>query len=116
MIGEIGGVNVLADFKTSNAPYRSSFPDRGDRMGFGGFRKFQKCAQQMAAYRLALAERTGYKCDVALIIVSTPETTQGIFIDGDQMDLYEARFLKRCKQFQEIDNETQDCSTQEVQE
>ena len=34
-------------------------------MGFGGFRKYQKCAQQMAAYRLALAERTGYKCDVA---------------------------------------------------
>ena len=48
-----------------------------------------KCAQQMAAYRLALEERTGYHCDVALIIVSTPETTQGIFIDGDQLDLYE---------------------------
>ena len=46
-------------------------------MGFGGFRKYQKCAQQMAAYRLALEERTGYKCDVAFIIVSTPETSQG---------------------------------------
>ena len=29
----------------------------------------------MSAYRLALEERTGYHCDVALIIVSTPETT-----------------------------------------
>ena len=46
----------------------------------------------MAAYRLALEERTGYHCDVALIIVSTPETTQGIFIDGDQMDLFESSF------------------------
>ena len=53
----------------------------------------------MAAYRYALHERTGFKCDVALIIVSTPETSQGIFIDGDQMDLYEARFLKRAEQF-----------------
>ena len=70
----------------------------------------------MAAYRLALEERTGYHCDVALIIVSTPETTQGIFIDGDQMDLYESRFLKRCQQFHELDNETEDCSKQEVQE
>ena len=116
LIGEIGGVKVIADFKTSNGPYRNSFPDRGDRMGFGGFRKYQKCAQQMAAYRLALAERTGFKCDVALVIVSTPETSQGIFIDGDQLNLYESRFLKRVKQFHEIDNEAENCSSQTLQE
>jgi hypothetical protein len=109
LIGEIGGVNVLADFKTSNAPYRSSFPDRGDRMGFGGFRKFQKCAQQMAAYRLALRERTGFECDVALIIVATEKLTQGIFIDTDQMNLYESRFLKRANMFHELfSDETED--------
>ena len=116
LIGEIGGVKVIADFKTSNAPYCSTFPARGDRVGFGGFRKYQKVSQQMAAYRLALEERTGYHCDVALVIVTTPETTQGIFIDGDQMDLAEARFLKRCKQFHELDNETQDSSKQSLQE
>ena len=99
LIGEIGGVKVIADFKTSNGPYSACFPEKGDRMGFGGWRKYNKCAQQMAAYRLALEERTGYKCDVALIIVSTPETTQGIFIDSDQMDRHEAKFLTRCKQF-----------------
>ena len=95
----------------------NTFPERGDRMGFGGFRKYQKCAQQMAAYRLALEERTGYRCDVALIIVTTPEITQGIFIDGDQMDLYESRFLKRCKQFHDMeDNEDQTSSAQGLQE
>ena len=99
LIGEIGGVRVIADFKTSTGPYMNRFPDKGDRMGFGGWRKYQKCAQQMAAYRLALEERTGFRCDVALIIVSTPETTQGIFIDSDQMDLYESRFLRRAEQF-----------------
>ena len=104
LIGEIGGVKVIADFKTSNGPYSNTFPERGDRMGFGGFRKFQKCAQQMAAYRLALNERTGFLCDVALIIVSTEETTQGIFIDSDQMQLYESRFLKRAKQFHEMED------------
>ena len=104
LIGEIGGVRVIADFKTSNAPYTDTFPDRGDRIGFGGFRKYTKCAQQMAAYRLALAERTGYKCDVALIIVSTPETTQGIFIDTDRLDYYEGKFLRRCKQFHEMED------------
>ena len=102
LIGEIGGVKVIADFKTSNSPYMNRFPDKGDRIGFGGFRKYQKCAQQMSAYRLALAERTGYKCDVALIIVATEETTQGIFIDGDQMELAESRFLKRVKQFHDM--------------
>ena len=35
-------VKVIADFKTSNAPYMNRFPDRGDKMGFGGFRKYQK--------------------------------------------------------------------------
>ena len=57
-----------------------------------GLENITKCAQQLAAYRLALEERTGYHCDVALIIVSTPETTQGIFIDGDQLDLHESQF------------------------
>ena len=118
LIGEIGGVRVIADFKTSNAPYCSVFPQRGDRVGFGGFRKYTKCAQQMAAYRLALKERTGFVCDVALIIVSTPETTQGIFIDGDQLELHESRFIKRCEQFHNIagNNEVEDSSSQELQE
>ena len=71
----------------------------------------------MAAYRYALNERTGFLCDVALIIVTTPETTQGIFIDSDQLDLFEARFLKRCKQFHDKeDNETEGSSTQGLQE
>ena len=118
LIGEIGGVKVIADFKTSNAPYMNRFPDKGDRMGFGGFRKYQKCAQQMAAYRLALYERTGYLCDVALIIVSTEQDNQAIFIDGDQLTLYESRFLKRAQHFHEIekDNEATDCSQQKLQE
>ena len=67
----------------------------------------------MAAYRLALAERTGYKCDVALIIVSTPETTQGIFIDTDRLDYYEGKFLRRCQQFHEMeDGENSEGSSQ----
>tara|TARA_B000000565_G_scaffold250434_1_gene222966 strand:- start:673 stop:1464 length:792 start_codon:yes stop_codon:yes gene_type:complete len=116
LIGEIGGVKVIADFKTSNGPYMNTFPDRGDRMGFGGFRKFQKCAQQMAAYRLALEERTGFRCDVALVIASTEETTQAIFIDGDQLSLYESRFLKRAEQFHSLedDNADPDCGEQEL--
>ena len=117
LIGEIGGVKVIADFKTSNGPYHSSFPARGDRQGFGGFRKYQKCAQQMAAYRYALNERTGFLCDVALIIVSTPEITQAIFIDGDQLNLAESRFLKRCKLFHELNkDDTEDLRQQGVQE
>ena len=116
IIGEIGGVKVIADFKTSNGPYMNTFPDRGDRMGFGGFRKYQKCAQQMAAYRLALEERTGFRCDVALIIVTTQETTQGIFIDGDQLDLYESRFIKRAQMFHEIDKESDEIESSSEQE
>ena len=118
LIGEIEGIKVIADFKTSNNPYCASFPDKGDRAGYGGFRKFQKCAQQMAAYRKALEERTGFRCDVALIIVTTETQTQGIFIDGDQLDLYESRFLARAQRFHEIEeaNETPDYSQQEGEE
>jgi len=42
LIGEIGGVKVIADFKTSNGPYMNRFPDKGDKMGFGGFRKYHQ--------------------------------------------------------------------------
>ena len=58
----------------------------------------------MAAYRYALNERTGFLCEVALIIVSTPEITQGIFIDGDQLNLYQSRFLKRAQMFHDLEN------------
>ena len=51
LVAELGGVKCIIDFKTSNAPYRDSFPDRGDRKGFGGWRKYQKVAQQLSAYR-----------------------------------------------------------------
>ena len=81
-------------------------------MGYGGFRKYQKCAQQMAAYRLGLRERTSFECDVALIIVSTENTSQAIFIDTDQLNLYESRFIKRAKMFHDLysDNEAENCS------
>ena len=115
LVGEIGGVKVIADFKTSNGPYSSVFPERGDRMGFGGFRKFTKCAQQLAAYRLGLEERTGFRCEAALIIVSTEETTQGIFIDSDQLNLHESRFIKRAAMFHEMygenDSDSEDCGS-----
>ena len=95
LIGEIGGVRVIADFKTSNAPYCSvNSLNEVTVLVLVVSENIQKCAQQMAAYRLALEERTGYHCDVALIIVSTPETTQAIFIDSDQLDLQEVSFLK----------------------
>ncbi len=119
LIGEIGGVKVICDFKTSTGPYSASAPDRGDRMGYGGWRKYQKCAQQMAAYRLALEERVGYRCDAALIIVATEETTQAIFIDTDQLDLMESRFLKRAKMFHDMhpdEDEAENLSQQALQE
>lgn len=102
LVCEIGGVKVIADFKTSNGPYRTSFPERGDRLGFGGFRKYQKVSQQLAAYRLALEERTGYRCDCGLVLVSTETDTQAIFIDGDQMDLAEAKFIKRAQLYHQM--------------
>ena len=105
LIGEIGGVKVIADFKTSNGPYSASSLIRVtvwvSEVG-------ENIISVLNRWRLTashLEERTGYKCDVALIIVSTPETTQGIFIDGDQMDLFEAKFLKRVKQFHDMESE-----------
>ena len=92
----------------------NTFPDRGDRMGFGGFRKYQKCAAWLPT--IALEERTGFRCDVALIIVTTEETTQGIFIDGDQLDLYESRFVKRAQMFHEIDKESDEIESSSEQE
>ena len=51
--------------------------------------------------------------------MATEETTQAIFIDTDQLDLMESRFLKRAKMFHDMnpdeDNEAQDCSQQAMQ-
>ena len=118
LVGTIGGCAVIADYKTSNAPYRTRFPDQGDRAGYGGFRKYQKVAQQLAAYRLALKERVDIDIKTALVIVSTPETSQGIFISGAQLDLAESRFLKRVETFYENSEiyEAPSCSEPQLQE
>ena len=48
---------------------------------------------------MALKERTGFEVDVALILATTEEHTQAIFIDNDQLKLAESRFIKRAAQF-----------------
>ena len=107
LVAELGGVKCIIDFKTSNAPYRDSFPDRGDRQGFGGWRKYQKVAQQLSAYRLALHERTGYYCDVGVVLVSTPKEAQLIVIDSDRMQISEDKFLKRAQQYHAMHSDEQ---------
>ena len=63
----------------------------------------------MAAYRLALNERVGYLCDAALILVAQENAPpQAIFIDTDQLDLYESRFLKRAALFHHLNPEEED--------
>lgn len=102
LLGEIGGVKVIGDFKTSNGPYRNSFPPKGDKQGFGGYRKYTKCAQQLAAYSLAMEERTGWKAEAAVILVTTEEITQAMFIDANELKLHESRFLKRAEQYHQL--------------
>ena len=76
LIGEIGGVKVIADFKTSNSSlYELRFPDRGDRMLVSvASVNIKNVPNRWLHIVYALNERTGFLCEVALIIVSTPET------------------------------------------
>ena len=69
LIGEIGGVKVIADFKTSTGPYMNSFPDRGDKQGMAA----SVSSKVSANGCLPAGPRRTYwiQCDVALIIVST---------------------------------------------
>ena len=118
LVGEIGGVKVIADFKTSSAPYRNSFPDRGDRAGYGGYLKYQKCAQQLGAYSYALNERVGFKCQAAMIIATTADTAQGIFIDRHLLTAAQDKFLKRADMFHSMfsSDEAENCSPQGLSE
>ena len=71
LIGEIGGVRVIADFKTSNA-LQSTFPIVVTELVSAASESTKSVRSK--CHRYALNERTGFLCDVALIIVTTPTT------------------------------------------
>ena len=94
------GMNILADYKTSNGPYCRNFPkDEVDRSRFTGWMKFQKVCKQLAAYSIAFEETLGIHIDACQVIVSTTDLTQNFFVQGSEFDKFKNKWRADCNQF-----------------
>jgi hypothetical protein len=102
------GAHFLVDFKTSNGPYCRFFPkadspeviDAGGT--FGGWKKYQKCATQLAAYKIAIKETLGIDIHRVEILTSTPEITQRFQIHGPELKKFECRWLQKVRAYQDL--------------
>ncbi len=102
------GAYFLVDFKTSNGPYCRFFPkadnpeviDAGGT--FGGWKKYQKCATQLAAYKRAIKETLDIDIHRVEILVSTPEITQRFPIHGPELKKFECRWLQKIRAYYDL--------------
>jgi hypothetical protein len=99
------GAYFLVDFKTSNGPYCRYFPTAENSESgatFGGWKKYVKCATQLAAYKLAIQETLGLRIHRVEILTSTPEITQCFPIHGPELKRFEVRWLQKVRQYYDL--------------
>jgi hypothetical protein len=104
IIGQLrGGRYTLDDAKSSNGPYCRYYPKTRDRSLFTGWRKFQKCAMQIAAYAIAAKETLGIDIHQGRIIVLLPNDKPQCFtLDAAELAQYKQRWLQRVRQYWEL--------------
>lgn len=104
IIGQLSGDRyTLDDVKSSVGPYCRHYPKTRDRSLFTGWRKFQKCAMQIAAYAIAAKETLGINICQGRIIVIMPEAKPQCFtLDAAELAQYKQRWLQRVRQYWEL--------------
>lgn len=104
LIGELkGGIYTLDDVKSSTGPYCRHYPITRDRQLFTGWRKFQKCAMQIAAYAIAAEETLGIKIRQGRIMVLLAgKKPQCFTLDPADMAQYKQRWLQRVRMYWEL--------------
>ena len=97
------GRYFMADAKSSNGRYCRSYPRGNNRELFTGWRKFEKCAMQIAAYAIAAQEILGIEIDRGLILVLLEYDDPQIFeLKEDEMYRYKQKWLQRVATFQKM--------------
>ena len=104
IIGQLSGDRyTLDDVKSSVGPYCRYYPKTRDRSLFTGWRKFQKCAMQIAAYAIAAKETLGITIHQGRVIVIMPnEKPQCFTLDAADLAQYKQRWLQRVRQYWEL--------------
>lgn len=98
-----GGIYTLDDVKSSNGPYCRYYPKTKDRSLFTGWRKFQKCAMQIAAYAIAAQETLGIRINQGrIIVIQANEKPQCFTLRGEELAQYKQRWLQRVKQYWDL--------------
>jgi len=98
-----GGIYSLDDIKSSNGPYCRYYPKDRDRSLFTGWRKFQKCAMQIAAYAIAAQETLDIRINQGrIIVIQANEKPQCFTLRGDELAQYKQRWLQRVRQYWDL--------------
>jgi hypothetical protein len=96
-VGTYQGHLTLLDLKTSSKPYSRNFTPAT----VGGWHKFMKCAEQLAAYKLALQETLDITVKKLVVFVVLENGAQQFTLSDRDVQKAESRFLDKLKQFQD---------------
>ena len=101
VVGTVGGVNCVIEFKTSDTLYRNNYNFKQFKQ-YSEWVKYHQAAMQVSAYAHAWKETTGAKIDAGIIINSTPNECQLFIMEGDELKKKLAAFHKLCREYRKI--------------
>lgn len=97
LVADCGGVKVLAEFKTSDTLFDSTY--RMDFKNYGSFYRFHQASMQVACYVDAFERTTGITIDAGVIVVGTREESQLFVLEKPELAKAVKKFHKLAKDF-----------------
>ena len=101
LVGKIGGVPCVVEFKTSDTLYRDNYNYKEFKQ-YSEWVKHHQAGMQVAAYANAWKQTTGMEINTGVIINSTPSDTQLFIIERDTMKKKLTAFHKLCREYRKI--------------
>ena len=110
LVADCGGVRVMAEFKTSDSLFDSTY--KLNFKEYGSFYKYHQASMQLASYIDAFEKTTGITIDAGVIVVGTREESQLFVLEKPALQKGLKKFHKLAKDFHATDKFVQPSSKQ----
>ena len=101
LVADCNGVRVLAEFKTSDTLFDSTY--KMNFKSYGSFFRYHQASMQLASYIDAFEKTTGITIDAGVIVVGTREESQLFVLEKPELQKALKKFHKLAKDFHAAD-------------
>jgi len=98
LVGSVGGVNCVVEFKTSDLLYQDRYKYR-DFQHYTNWYKFSQAAMQTAAYAKAFSDTAKIPVNTSIIINATRDHSQLFVIERPELKKHLRKFHSLVKSF-----------------